>query len=238
VKGRNGRIKLFSRRAPAEERSAATARVEEVQAPVTPAEPVPAGLHPVAAELDPARPSETEAPEPSLNGADPAHQREDEWVRQLRQAAAMTPDESGDTAGALQSDLQLARKWAERANQLQGDLQEANARIRAAEAETQHAVAELEQLRAELDREQRDAREARSAVDAAQRELEATRAQADSLRAPADAAVRLSEELERALAAERERGDELARTLGRIRARLGDLDGAVGRGQAAPPPRA
>jgi uncharacterized coiled-coil protein SlyX len=50
--------------------------------------------------------------------------------------------------------------------------------------------------------------------------------------------VRLSEELERALAAERERGDELARTLGRIRARLGDLDGALGRGQAAPPPRA
>jgi PAS domain-containing protein len=162
------------------------------------------------------------AAEPSKPVAQEYH-REEEWVRQLRQAASMSPtEESAETAGALQTDLQLARKWAERADQLQGDLHEAHARLHEVEAEMQRANAaaqlateeagrnraELEQLRAELERE---------------------RAQAESLRGPADAALRLSDELGRALAAERERGDELVRMLAQIRSRLGDFEGALDR---------
>jgi PAS domain-containing protein len=171
-----------------------------------------------------------------------AYRREDEWVRQLRQAASMsTTDASAETAGALQTDLQLARKWAERADQLQGDLHDAHARIHEAEAEAQRATAaarlaieeasryraELDQLRMELERERTEANVARSEVDAARRELGDARAQAESLRGPADAALRLSEELGRALAAERDRGDELARMLARVRSRLGDFEGAL-----------
>lgn len=195
VKAHNGRAKLFSRRAPAEEPAGATAPLEEVQAPVTPAEPVPADPEPdvpadpesVEAELDPAPPAETEAPERSLNGAEPAHQREDEWVRQLRQAAAMTSDASGsDTAGALHSDLQLARKWAERANQLQGDLHEANARILAAEAETQHAIAGHQQASAEAQQACAELEQARTAALLAAEEQARLRAELEQLRAELD----------------------------------------------------
>lgn len=84
-----------------------------------------------------------EQPEPAPPQDDAAsYHREDEWVRQLRQAAQISATEaSSEIADALQSDLQLARKWAERADQLTGDLQEANARIRVAEAEAQQAQA-------------------------------------------------------------------------------------------------
>jgi PAS domain-containing protein len=193
-----------------------------------------------------------EAPAPlsdvESSAASASYQREEEWVRHLRQAASVVSrDDVAETAGALQTDLQLARRWAERADQLQGDLHEANARAQKAESEAQRASAlarrasdetsryrnELEQLRAELERERAEGQAARSEVEAARRELGAARAQTESLRGPADAALRLSEELGRALAAERDRGDELARTLARVRSRLGDLEGALERTQTA-----
>ena len=199
--------------------------------------------------------SELAAAEPGSNGEPPSrpdsdYTREEEWVRQLRQAARISADDALlETAGALQTDLQLARRWAERADQLQQELYEAHTRLRASETEAQQATAaaqlaseestryraEAEELRHELDREKAEAHAARSEVEAVRRELGAARAQAESLRAPADAALRLSEELGLALAAERERGDELARTLARIRSRLGDLEGALERSQPATP---
>ena len=157
-------------------------------------------------------------------------------------------------ADRLQSDLQLARKWADRADRLQADLkqsqvelQQAQARILQVEADSQqsHAAAaraveeanrlrsELAQSRNELDRAQAEAHAARSEVEVARGELGAARAQTEALRGPSGAALRLSEELDRALTAERERGDELARTLARVRARLKDLESAFEVGQAA-----
>ena len=189
-------------------------------------------------ELDPPR-----APEDD-------YQREDEWVRQLREAARLSPQDAAfETGGALQTDLQLARKWAERADQLQGDLHEAHARLQRAETEARRAAAtaelaeeeasrhraEVDELRHQLEREKGEAHAARSEVEAARRELVAARDQAELLRGPADAALRLTDELGRALTAEQERGDELARALARIRSRLGDLEGALDRSQPAVP---
>ena len=210
--------------------------------------PAPSRAQGEVAAPAPAAPQPTSGPE-RTSGPESDYTREEEWVRQLRQAARIsTEDALLETAGALQTDLQLARKWAERADQLQQELHEAHAQLRAAEAEAQRAAAaaklaseessrsraEADELRHELDREKAEAHAARSEVDAARRELGAARAQAESLRGPADAALRLSEELGRALAAERERGDELARTLARIRSRLGDLEGALDRSQPVP----
>lgn len=225
------------------------ATVESSGETEVPAEPEPAAEPVEEPSAAPAGPSQERVDSPPSSG-EQGHRREEEWVRQLRQAALMSAgDSTSETAGALQTDLQLARRWAERADQLQGDLHAAHARIREAEGEAHRAAAaaqqaseesararlELEELRQELDREKADAQAARSEVEVARRELGAARAQAESLRGPADAALRLSEELGRALAAERERGDELARTLARIRSRLGDLDGALDRSQPVAP---
>jgi PAS domain-containing protein len=188
----------------------------EPQPAPEPAEPKPAPV--VAAPIAPAlEPGLTEAVAGPQNGA------------------------SASEAARLQSDLQLARKWADRADQLQADLQQAQAGIHEAEAETQHALgaaarateeadrlrANLADARRELERVQAEAHAARAELEAARGELGATRAQAEALRAPSAAAVRLSEELGRALAAERERGDELARVLARVGARLNDFESAL-----------
>lgn len=176
--------------------------------------------------------------------------REEEWVRQLRQSARIAAAEASETAEALQSELGLAREWAERANQLQGDLHDAHSRLREVEAELQQSLVaaqrakeeasrwrteleqarvELERAEADIDRAQAEAHAARAEAEVARGELGAARAQAESLRGPSQVALRLSEELGRALAAERERGDELSRTLARVRARLEDLDSALER---------
>jgi PAS domain-containing protein len=155
-----------------------------------------------------------------------------------------------DTAELLQNDLQLARKWAERADELQGELLQAQARIRQAESEAQKAMAaaarateeadrwrsELDQARREVDRTQAETHAARAEAEAARAELGAARAQAESLRGPSTAALLLSEELGRAVAAERERGDELERTLARLRSRLTDFETVLD-GQAGAPAR-
>lgn len=200
---------------------------------------------------DKAEPQQSEAPAaaPAAEGA--SYRREDEWVRQLRQAASIAAgDGLSETADALQCDLQLARKWAERADELQGELHHAHTRLHEAEAEAQQAASaaklatdevnryrseleqtrsELERLRQELEVANAEVQAARSEAQAARNELDASRAHAQSLRAPADAALRISEELGQALAAERERGDELARALARMRSRLEELHSAFGR---------
>ena len=226
----------------------------EQQAPLAPVELTATDEVIASAQADPepAQPRGRSRGEPAraLRVVEDDYEREDEWVRQLRQAARLSPeDAASETGGALHTDLQLARKWAERANQLQGDLHEAHARIQQAEIEAQRAAAaaelaeeettryrtEVEALRQRLEREKAEAHAARSEVEAARRELAAARDQAESLRGPADAALRLTDELGRALTAEQERGDELARALARIRSRLGDLEGALDRSQPADP---
>ena len=164
------------------------------------------------------------------------------------------PDPVASATQLAQTDLALAREWAERAQQLQGDLEQVHARVRQAEAELQQSLAagqraseevqrlrgELEQTREELERARSEARAARSEAGAVRAELvavrDAHRAQTEALRGPSTIALRLSEDLERALAAERERGDELARTLARVRARLGDLESALDHDRAGHPP--
>jgi len=153
-----------------------------------------------------------------------------------------------ETAELLQTNLQLARKWADRAEQLQGELHAAQLRVREAESEAQQALAaaaraaedadrwrsELDQTRLELEEAQAEAHAARSEAEVARGELGAARAQAESLRGPSTVALRLSEELGRALAAERERSDELDRTLARLRSRLSDFETALERSPAIP----
>jgi len=168
------------------------------------------------------------------------------------QAAAPAPvaPTLTDTAELLQNDLQLARKWAERADELQGELLQAQARIRQAESDAQQALAaaarateeadrwrsEREQARREVERAQAETHAARAEAEAARAELGAARAQTESLRGPSTAALRLSEELGRAVATERERGDELERTLARLRSRLSDFETVLD-GQAGAPAR-
>lgn len=156
-------------------------------------------------------------------------------------ASASAAPSLSDKAELLQTDLVLARKWADRAEVLQGELQQAQAHVRQAESDAQHALAaaaraaeeadrwraELEHTRLELERAQTDAHAAHSEAEAARSELGASRAQAESLRGPSTAALRLSEELGRAAAAERERGDELERVLARLRSRLADFESAL-----------
>jgi PAS domain-containing protein len=187
------------------------------------------------------------APVPLVPAPDPAPPAAD---------AAADVRGSASEAARLQSDLQLARKWADRADQLQADLQlaqaelqHAQARILEVEADAQQSLAaaaraveeanrlrsDLAQSRTELERAQAEAHAARSEVEVARGELGAARAQTEALRGPSGAALRLSEELGRALAAERERGDELARTLARVRARLTDLESAFELGQPGQP---
>jgi hypothetical protein len=160
-----------------------------------------------------------------------------------------------ETAELLQTNLELARKWADRAEQLQAELHASQTRFREAESEAQQALAaaaraaeesgrwrreleqsrhELDQSRSELEDTRADLHAARSELEALHGELGAARAQAEALRGPSSVALRLSEDLGRAVAAERERGDELERTLARLRARLTDFETAVDRNAPDP----
>jgi PAS domain-containing protein len=201
----NGRVEEPPKRAPVEKPATPRASVaaerltrEELSTP---------------AEL----PAEPREPIPLERQAEEAaYRREDEWVRQLRQAARIAAtDDASETADALQSDLQLARKWAERADQLQGDLQEANARARAAEAEAQQAHGrvlaaeveaqqaataaqlvgeessryrtELEQVRVELEQVRQELEREKGEAQAARSEVEVARRELDGARARAEA---------------------------------------------------
>jgi PAS domain-containing protein len=211
--------------------------VEEEEAPIvepeatTPAAPEPPAPEPPAPEPEPvkpvSRPTEPTAAPPPAPSPTPAPA-----------PAAHTVSE---TAELLQTDLHLARRWADRAEGLQGELQQAQARIRQSESDAHQAQAaaaraaedaerwrgELEETRRELERAQAEAHAAHSEAEAARGEVGAARAQAESLRGPSTAALRLSEELGRAVAAERERGDELERVLARLRSRLTDFESAL-----------
>lgn len=247
----------------------------EVESPAVvdvPAE-VESPAEPIGGEAEESEPREPERPSSDAedSAAEPGDVKREAVVSAPEVAvgeldAAVTgtaspqPGQVSDAA-RLQSDLQLARKWADRADQLQADLkqaqlelQQAQARILevAADSQQAHAAAaraveeanrlrsdlaqsrsDLAQSRNELERAQAETHAARSEVEVARGELGAARAQTEALRGPSGAALRLSEELGRALAAERERGDELARTLARVRARLTDLESAFEVGQAA-----
>ena len=207
-----------------------------VQAPPPPPEgPEPmevASAQPVveaAPSLPEPEPGAPAAPDPEAPAApDPA----ESISRPPEPPAAPTPAPSPtsasaapslpDTAELLQTDLELARKWADRAEELQGELQQAQARIREAETDAQQARSAAARATAEADR--------------CRGELEQARRELASLRGPSAAALRLSEELGRALAAERKRGDELESTLARLRARLTDFETVLD-GQAGAPAR-
>ncbi len=167
------------------------------------------------------------------------------------EAQAPTAPSLSETAELLQTNLQLARKWADRAEQLQAELHDSQVRIRQAESEAQEAVAaaaraaeeagrwrsELEQARFEVEEARAEAHAARSEAEAARGDLGAAQAQAEALRGPSAIALRLSEELGRVVATERERSDDLERTLARLQARLSDLEIAFdGSPPAATPP--
>jgi PAS domain-containing protein len=180
-------------------------------------------------------------PEPARRQDDGApYHREDEWVRQLRQAARIAADEAAsETADALQSELQLARKWAERADQLQADLHEANARLREAEAEAQQSRARALEAEAEAQRAQTRAVEAEAEAKQAQARITEVEAGATQAIAAAQLAAeessRLEPELEELrLELEREKADAQAarseveaarRELGAARAQAESLRG-------------
>jgi PAS domain S-box-containing protein len=221
---------------------------------------VPEARQPGAAPPQEAEPAAQAEPDPPAAEPEPPVQRErvKETSRPTEATAAPTPAPPpakaaaepvptlSETAELLQTNLQLARKWADRAEQLQGELHAAQLRIREAESEAQQALAaaaraaeesdrwrtELDETRLALEEAQAEAHAARSETEVARGELGAARAQAESLRGPSAVALRLSEELGRALAAERERGDELDRTLARLRSRLTDFETALERPSA------
>lgn len=234
---------------------AAPPRVEEAEPAEAPAAPAaeahaaPAAEAPVASAPAPPEPKTDLGP-----GAQP--DRNEQISRPSDPNPAPSPPATrapavpslSETAELLQTNLQLARKWADRAEQLQAELHDTQARIREAESEAQQALAaaaraaeeserwrgELEQARGELGRSQStfeqtqtDLQAARSELEAVRGELAAARAQAAALRGPSAVALRLSEDLGRAVASERQRGDELERTLGQLRAHLTDFENAV-----------
>lgn len=211
VQRRNGHGKLSLRRRSAD--VAAPAEPAPVTAPDPVEEPVASvevviEAEPVVEEVETAPPNPVEpaasaaAEQPVAESAvaegenQVSHHREEEWVRQLRQSAQMAPLASAaDTADALQSDLQLARKWAERADQLQGELHDAHARIREVEGEAQQSLAAAQQAAAaaqqaltELEAARSEVGTARAAAEAARAETETARAEAEAARAEADAA--------------------------------------------------
>jgi PAS domain-containing protein/predicted nucleic acid-binding Zn-ribbon protein len=124
------------------------------------------------------------------------------------QAPSPAAPSLSDTAELLQTDLQLARKWADRADQLQGELQQAQAQVHQAESEAQQALAaaarsqdeaercraelertqaELEQAQAELEQARAEAQAARSELDAGRTVLELAQAEADVARSETEA---------------------------------------------------
>jgi PAS domain-containing protein len=153
-----------------------------------------------------------------------SYRREEEWVRQLRQAAAMAPSEiASETADALQSDLQLARKWAERADQLQGDLQDAHARLREAEAETQQAHGRVREAEAEA--QQANARVREAEAEAQQANARVREAEAEAQNAVA-AAQLAAEESNRHKAELEEARVELEREKAEAHAARSELESA------------
>lgn len=166
-------------------------------------------------------PVEAETAEPDTAAGAPApddasYPREDEWVRQLRQAARISAaDAISETAGALQTDLQLARKWAERADQLQSELQQAHARLRDAEAEARRAAAaaqlaadEASRYKAELERATEDSERVKTEFEQAGKESQRARAE---LKQAGEETLRVGTELEQARAASSRLQDELER---------------------------
>jgi PAS domain-containing protein/predicted nucleic acid-binding Zn-ribbon protein len=176
----------------------------------------------------------------SSEGEGDSYRREAEWVRQLRQAAAMAPSEtSSETADALQSDLQLARKWAERADQLQGDLHDVQARLREAEAEAQQANVRVREVEAEAQQAAARVREAEAEAQQAVARVQQAEAEAQEAVAAAALAseesirhqteleqVRLELEAEKADAqAARSEADSVRRELEEVRAQAESLRG-------------
>jgi PAS domain-containing protein len=215
----------------------APSRTEPRTEPRTESEPAASTARSAAeSEADPDRPEQISRPSDPKPAPSPPVTR-----------APAVPSLS-ETAELLQTNLELARKWADRAEQLQAELHDSQARIRESESEAQQALAaaaraaeesdrwrsELEQSRRELEETQADLHAVRSELEAVRGELGAARAQAEALRGPSAVALRLSEDLGRVMAVERERGDELERTLARLRARLTDFESAVEPGAAAP----
>jgi PAS domain S-box-containing protein len=202
---------------------AASPRVEEAEAAEAPVDETPQP-----------RP---ELPSPETEPATAASSESDvETSRPYEPTAAPTPaplppsaaPSLAETAELLKADLQLARNWADRADQLRDELQQAQAQIRKAEGDAQQALAAAVRASEEADR-------WRSELEQTRLELERAQAEAEALRGPSAEALRLSEELGRAVAAERERGDELEQTLARLRARLTDFESALERGPAPAP---
>lgn len=218
--------------APAEEPHAEADAAVPLDEPETPDAPVDK----VELRLAPEPPLELEAAEPAPAPETPdlddsSYQREEEWVRQLRQSARISAaDAISETADALQSDLQLARKWAERADQLQGDLQEAHARLREVEAEAQQAAASAERAVDEASRHQAEAERIRdeslrtttevervrlessryeTELEQARAELEQERTEADAARSELEAARRDLEAARRELGSARAQAESL-----------------------------
>jgi PAS domain-containing protein len=204
---------------------AASSRVDELglDDDESPPEEAPEARHAESTARPPKETTLQLEPDPPAAESEPRVQRErvEETSRPSETAAAPTPapppakalaepmHSLSETAELLQTNLQLARKWADRAEQLQGELQAAQTRTRDAESETQQALAaaaraaeeadqwrtELEQTRLELEQAQDEARAARSEADVARGELERAQDEARAARSEAEVA---RGELERA----------------------------------------
>jgi PAS domain-containing protein len=225
---------------------AATPRVavfDEVDGPISPTWDVVAASRPRLAAVK----SEAAATKASKSAAarasdpePPAPVELSEPVSRPTEVTAATPPappptrppETGptlsQTAELLQSNLQLARQWADRAEALQEELRQAQARASQAESQAQEAQTAAARAAEEADR-------WRAELEQAQGELAAARAETESLRGPSSAALELSEELTQAVVAERERGEELEQMLARLRSRLSDLDTAFDQGTSPAP---
>jgi PAS domain-containing protein len=193
---------------------------------------------------EPPAPAETSAPEPEAQpeGAEQISRPSDPNPAPSPPATPPTAVPSlSETAELLQTNLELARKWADRAELLQAELRKAQARTHEAESEAKQARAaaaraageserrrcELEQTRAELETARAELETVRGELETVRGDFATARAEAEALRAPSTMALQLSEELGNAVAAERERSEELERILARLRARLSGFDGAL-----------
>ena len=146
---------------------------------------------------------------------------------------------SGEAELEAVQDVELARQWADRADQFQGELREARDRVAEMEADAQQLRAaaqqaseeaerwrsELEQAHVELERAQAEMQGAQSEADAAQVELERAQADAQSAQSEVDVA---RVELERAQADARtahSEADAARAELGAARAQAESLRG-------------
>jgi PAS domain-containing protein len=201
----------------------------------------------------PLRVEESEVDEPQADPPAPEPQPQPEVAEEISRPSDPNPAPSppatpptavpslSETAELLQTNLELARKWADRAELLQAELRKAQARTHEAESEAKQARAaaaraageserrrcELEQTRAELETARAELETVRGELETVRGDFATARAEAEALRAPSTMALQLSEELGNAVAAERERSEELERILARLRARLSGFDGAL-----------